>query len=104
MSAHLNPFKVGVVLGTVLGAFHLCWSMLVALRWAQQLTDFVFWAHFIKPIYVIEPFEFARAAALLVLTASIGFILGLAFAWVWNAVHGTRNNPSDVTKELSRSS
>jgi hypothetical protein len=93
MSAHLNPFKVAAVLGTVMGGFHLCWSILVALGWAQSVIDFVFWAHFIKPIYVIEPFEFARAMILLFLTAGIGFILGLVFTWVWNAPHRTRKRP-----------
>jgi hypothetical protein len=88
MSTHLNPFKVGVVLAVVTGGFHLCWSMLVALGWAQAFIDFVFWAHFIKPIYMIEPFEFARAIVLLLLTAAIGFVLGLVFGWVWNALHG----------------
>lgn len=90
MSTYLNSFKVGVALGAVTGGFHLCWSMLVALGWAQPVIDFIFWAHFIEPIYVIEPFEFTRAVALLLLTVSIGFVLGLVFAWVWNALHGTR--------------
>jgi hypothetical protein len=99
MSAHLNPFKVGVILATVTGGFHLCWSMLVAFGWAQPVIDFVFWAHFIKPIYVIEPFEFVRAAALLVLTTSIGFILGLVFAWMWNALHRRRADPADATSQ-----
>lgn len=87
MSIYLNPFKTGLVLAMVTGGFHLCWSMLVALGWAQPVIDFVFWAHFIKPVYVIEPFQFARAIALLVLTASTGFILGLVFGWVWNALY-----------------
>jgi hypothetical protein len=98
MYAHLSPFKVGVVLATLTGGFHLCWSMLVALGWAQPVIDFVFWAHFIKPIYAIEPFELARAAALLLLTASIGFILGSGFAWVWNALHGAGSNPPDAAQ------
>ena len=67
--------------------FHLCWSILVALGWAQPVIDFVFWMHFIKPIYVIEPFEIGKAAILLVTTAGIGFVIGSAFALVWNALH-----------------
>jgi hypothetical protein len=100
MSVHLNPFKIGLALATVTGGFHLCWSMLVAFGWAQPAIDFVFWAHFIKPIYVIEPFEFVRAAALLLLTAGIGFILGLVLAWTWNALHG-RTNLADSTQSQS---
>ncbi len=66
MSARMNVCKAGLVLGFVLGGFHLCWSILVALGWAQPVIDFVFWMHFIKPIYVIEPFAIAKAAILLV--------------------------------------
>ena len=94
MFARLNPFKAGLVLAIVTGGFHLCWSVLVVLGWAQPVIDFVFWAHFIKPIYVIERFELAKATALLLMTASIGFILGLVFGLVWNALHRTRSQPA----------
>jgi hypothetical protein len=87
MNAQMNVFKVGLVLGIVLGGWHLCWSLLVALGWAQPVIDFVFWMHFIKPIYVIEPFEIVRAAILILITACIGFVIGSVFAWVWNAPH-----------------
>ena len=94
MFTHLNPFKVALSLAIVTGSFHLCWSMLVALGWAQPVIDFVFWAHFIMPIYVIERFELVKAVALLLMTASIGFILGLVFGMAWNALHGARSRPA----------
>lgn len=75
MSAHINVGKAGLVLGAVIGGWHLCWSMLVALRLAQPVIDFVFWMHFIKPIYVIEPFAIVRAAILLIVTAAVGFVI-----------------------------
>ncbi len=87
MNAQINVRKAGLVLGFVLGGWHLCWSILVALSWAQSVIDFVFWMHFIKPIYVIEPFEVARATILIVVTAGVGFVIGSAFALVWNALH-----------------
>lgn len=87
MNAQINVGKTGLVLGLVLGGWHLCWSILVALGWAQPVIDFVFWIHFIKPIYVIEPFEIARAAILIVVTTGIGFVIGLVFASIWNAFH-----------------
>lgn len=82
----MNVGKAGLVLGLVMGGFHLSWSLLVALGWAQPVMDFVFWMHFIKPIYVIEPFAVTRAAILVAVTAGIGFVMGAAFALVWNAV------------------
>ena len=87
MSARINIGKAGLVLGAVIGGWHLCWSALVALQWAQPVIDFVFWMHFIKPIYVIEPFEILRAAILFIVTAGVGFLAGSVFALIWNAVH-----------------
>jgi hypothetical protein len=87
MSAQMNVCKAGLVLGFVLGGWHLCWSILVASGWAQSVIDFVFWMHFIKPVYVIEPFAIARAAILIVATAGLGFVIGSVFALVWNALH-----------------
>ena len=87
MNRAMNVGKAGLVLGAVFGGWHLCWAILVALGWAQPVIDFVFWMHFIRPIYVIEPFDFTRAAILLAVTAGIGFVIGSAFALVWTSVH-----------------
>lgn len=87
MSPHLRIIKVGSVLAAVLAGIHLFWSLLVVAGWAQPVMDFVFWAHFIRPVYVIEPFQLTRALALLCLTTASGFVLGTLFAWVWNALH-----------------
>ena len=87
MSAQISIGKTGFVVGAVLGGMHLGWSVLVALKWAQPVADFVFWMHFIKPVYVIENFEIARAAVLIVVTAAIGFLIGALFALIWNAAH-----------------
>ncbi len=81
----MNVRKAGIVLGTVIAGWHLCWSTLVAIGWAQPVIDFVLWMHFIKPIYLIEPFELMRAAVLVCTSAIIGFAAGAAFALVWNA-------------------
>src|SRR5689334_9524703 len=77
--------RTGITLATVLGSYHVCWSILVALGWAQAVIDFVLWAHFIKPIYVVEPFDVLRAGILIIITAALGFLLGAGFAVVWNA-------------------
>jgi hypothetical protein len=86
MGTHISVGKAGLVLGAIAGGWHLCW-ILVALGWAQAVINFIFWMHFIKPIYVIEPFELSRAGVLLLVTSAFGFAIGAAFALVWNAVH-----------------
>jgi hypothetical protein len=83
----LNIAKSGIVMGLALGAFHLGWATLVAIAWAQPFLDFVFWVHFIKPVYTVEPFETMRAIALICLTWTIGFLMGAMFAMFWNALH-----------------
>ena len=82
----MNAWRTGSVLGLVLGGWHLCWSILVALGWAQPVVNFVFWMHFIKPIYVIEPFEIGRAVVLTLVTAAAGFVFGFLFALIWNGL------------------
>jgi hypothetical protein len=87
MGTHISVAKTAVVLGAVSAGWHFCWSTLVALGIAQPFIDFVFWMHFIKPVYVIEPFEISRAAILLLVTIVFGSITGGAFALIWNAAH-----------------
>lgn len=83
----INPHRAGLVLGALLGGWHLLWSMLVALGLAQILIDFLFWIHFIKPVYVIEPFAIMRATILVLVTAALGYLSGFAFALLWNRIH-----------------
>jgi len=67
----------------VLACCHLTWSLLVAAGLAQAFIDFLFSIHFIKPIYVIEPFDILRAAMWVLLTGCIGYG-GCVFGLVWN--------------------
>ena len=87
MSNYIGVGKSGLVLGIVMGGYHLCWSALVAVGWAQPVIDFVFWMHFIKPILVIEPFGIGKAIVLLFVTAGLGFVIGAVFAAIWNMLH-----------------
>ena len=83
----IEPNRAGFVFGALMGSWHLLWSVLVALGVAQPLIDFIFWIHFIKPVYVIEPFAFLRAAILVLVTAAIGYVTGFVFAVLWNRLH-----------------
>jgi hypothetical protein len=84
---NIDPNRAGLVLGALLGGWHLLWALMVALGVAQPLIDFLFWIHFIKPVYVIEPFAIGRAAILVLVTAGIGYIIGFVFGKIWNRVH-----------------
>ena len=79
--------QAGLVITLVLGGFHLIWAMIVASGLAQPLIDFIFWLHFIRPVYVIETFEPVRAAGLVLLTSIIGYVIGSVFALLWNRLH-----------------
>lgn len=83
----INPNKAGLVIAVLIGGWHLVWAALVAARWAQLLIDFIFWAHMIRPVYVIGPFDVVAAGTLLAVTFFSGYIFGYIGASLWNKLH-----------------
>ncbi len=83
----VNSIKAGITFGALLGISHLSWVLLVAFGWAQPLMDFVFWMHFIRPVYVIQPFSFSAAVVLIIVTAVTGFVIAFVFGVIWNRLH-----------------
>jgi hypothetical protein len=79
----INSIKAGITFGALLGVSHLSWAMLVALGWAQPLMDFVFWMHFIRPVYVIQPFSPSAAVVLIIVTTVTGFVIAFVFGVIW---------------------
>jgi hypothetical protein len=87
MKGRLDVGKTGLALGGAIAAWHMLWALLVAIGAAQVILDFVFWMHFIKPVYLVEPFEVGRAVVLIFATGVIGLASGAGFALIWNALH-----------------
>ena len=81
---HISLAKSAISVGGVLGIYHLLWTMLVATGLAKLVMDFVLRLHFIDLQYQIAPFDLGTAAALIALTFSVGAVIGLAFAFIWN--------------------
>ena len=83
----VNSIKAGITFGALLGISHLSWVLLVAFGWAQPLMDFVFWMHFVRPVYVIQPFSLSAAVVLIIVTAGTGFVIAFVFGVIWNRLH-----------------
>ena len=82
-----NLNKVGLVIAALIAVWHVAWSVLVLTGWAQPILDFIFWAHMIKPVYFVKPFDPVAAVVLTVITAVIGYIVGFVGAIIWNRLH-----------------
>ncbi len=83
----LNVHKTGLAVGLVIAGWHFLWSLLVIAGVAQSVLNFVFWIHFITPVYTVEPFEPVRALLLVVVTLMLGSAAGNVFANIWNRLH-----------------
>ena len=83
----LKTQKVAVTVGLFLGGWHLVWSLLVLFGLAQPLLDFIFWAHMIGNPYQVTGFTFTQSATLILVTFVLGYVVGWAFAWLWNKMH-----------------
>lgn len=84
---HLNPGKVGLALGTLVGGLHLVWSVLIWLGWAQALVNFNLWAHMVSMPVVINAFDPSAAITLIIVAAILGYAVGSVFARIWNRMH-----------------
>jgi hypothetical protein len=82
-----NKYLLGLVFGIVGAIWHVFWSFLVWVGWAQVFIDFIFTLHFITPPYTISPFDFGTATLLVGVVFGLWFILGFIAALVWNVLH-----------------
>ena len=78
-----NPHSFGLVFGIFLAVWHALWSILVWIGAAQSLMDFIFRLHMITPPYKIATFHLGTAAALVLVTAGIGYMMGWVVGSIW---------------------
>jgi hypothetical protein len=83
----ISKNKLGVVIGSAFGLWHLAWVLLVAFGIAQWLLDWVFRLHFIQPVYVVTAFKLPFAVALIAITSALGYLFGWVAAAIWNDLH-----------------
>ena len=86
----ISPHRLAVVLAGVAACWHLAWSLLVLLGWAQAFINFVFWLHFITPPYQVGEFAPWRALVLIIVTTVLGYALGGLIGVIWNRVHASQ--------------
>jgi K+-sensing histidine kinase KdpD len=88
-TGRINKNKAGVVVGSLMGIYHLTWALLVAFGVAQAVIDWIFRLHFIQPPYTITAFNPVTAVTLIVVTSIIGFVVGWLFGAIWNWLHSS---------------
>lgn len=84
---HPNPNNTGLAVGMFVGGVHLVWTILVAFGWAQPLINFSSWAHMVSVPVVVKDFDLTAAVTVIIIAAIIGYVLGYAFAHIWNYLH-----------------
>jgi hypothetical protein len=83
----MNKNKIGLVLGSFLGLFHLVWGLLIAIGFAQPLLDFIYNMHSLNNPFTVASFDLARSVGLIVVTFLVGYMVGYVFATIWNKFH-----------------
>lgn len=84
----LNQHKAGFTLGLFFSGMHAVWSILVALGFAQTLMNWSLSLHMMSSNAIsIAPFSLTNAVTLIIVTGIIGYVLGYAFATLWNKIH-----------------
>jgi hypothetical protein len=86
MKNTINANSVGLAFGGVLGLWHVTWSVLVALGWAQTLLDWILSLHMLQIPMTVLPFSLPMAASLVVVTSVFGYVGGYVLCAIWNAV------------------
>ncbi|HBB73719.1 MAG TPA: hypothetical protein DC048_04620, partial [Planctomycetaceae bacterium] len=72
----IDANRLGVVLAVVMAAWHVVWSLLVAVGQGQRVMDFVFKMHGLRSDVLVQPFDLGMAILLAVVAAVAGYVVG----------------------------
>ncbi|MFA6917862.1 MAG: hypothetical protein WC285_03445 [Candidatus Gracilibacteria bacterium] len=81
---NLVKYKTGLVVGAFFALCHLLWLVLVITGVAQVMMDWILKLHMLNNPMLVQPFDFANAGMLLVMTFAVGFVAGWVFALFCN--------------------
>jgi len=81
----LDVRKVGLSLGLLAAFMHLVAIALISI-FGQAAFKFVAGLHFMGNELLVLPFDPAIAAFGLLATFITGYVVGAAFAWIWNSL------------------
>ncbi|EKD25034.1 MAG: hypothetical protein ACD_80C00130G0005 [uncultured bacterium (gcode 4)] len=88
----LNRFKAGLVFGCFVSFIHLVWAVAIAITptGMQKFIDWIFWLHFLQPVYVITQATRGKGILLIIMTFVIWYIMGVVFACLRNKFLGDK--------------
>lgn len=81
----INKNSAGLAVGLFFGLAHLGWAILVALKLAKPLMDWILSLHFMELSYTIQPFVIGTAVFLVIVTFVVGYVFGWVITALWNA-------------------
>ena len=80
----INKNSAGMSVGLFFGLAHLGWVILVALKLAKPLLDWILHLHFLELSYTMQTFAVSTALFLVVVTFVVGYVFGWVIAAFWN--------------------
>jgi hypothetical protein len=79
--------STGMTVGFFVALMHAVWMLMIFLGLGQLYLDWIFGLHLISNPFTVQPFNFGSGLTLIVFTFVVGYVMGWAFAFIWNKLH-----------------